>query len=101
MPAVQSGWLQAAPPPLLLPLDEPELLPLLLPLEDPELLPEELPLDDPELLPLDEPELLPLLLPPEEPELLPEELPPVAVPQSATFGVPIPVGPSYPAAIRN
>ena len=63
----------APPPPLLDPLELPELLPLLDPLELPELLPLELPLLDP----LEPPELLPpelLLLDP--PELL--ELPPVS-----------------------
>jgi hypothetical protein len=57
------------PPPLLEPLELPELLPLLDPLELPELLPLLEPLELPELPP-EFPELLPLELPPLEPPLL-------------------------------
>jgi hypothetical protein len=80
------------PPPLELPLLDPELLPLL----DPDELPLLEPLLDPLLLPELLPELLPLLLPLLDPLLLE---PPLLAPLSRPpFGDPQPVGPSYPAA---
>jgi hypothetical protein len=92
VPVSQGSCLHVPMPP---PLDEPP--PLLL-LPPPELLPA--PDELPELLPEDElPELLPELLPDELPELLPEDEPPELLPDVtelhlATFGVPMPVGPS-------
>ena len=98
-PWLQTAWAQVPPPPLL-PLELPPLLPLELPLPEllelPLLLP--LPLLDPLLLPLELPLLLPLELPLELPLLLPLLLlEPPPEPESAfPFGVPHPVGPSYP-----
>jgi hypothetical protein len=96
-------------PPLLLPLDPPELLPLLEPLELPLVLPELLPLLEPLELPLVLPEL-PLLDPlelPELPELLPlleEPLePPLVLPEPLlleplVLPEPVPLDPPLPLA---
>jgi hypothetical protein len=99
-PEAQTACEQVPPPPLL-PLLEPLLLPLLEPLELPLLEPLLLPLELPLLelvLPLELPELLPLLLPLLEPLLLPllDELLLVPPARAVPFGVPHPVGPSYP-----
>jgi hypothetical protein len=95
-PVVQSGVQGPASmePPLLEPLELPELLPLLEPLEPPELLPLLEPLEPPELLPLLEPleppELLPLLEPLELPEL-PPLLEPLELPPPEPLELPEPL----------
>jgi len=98
LPVEQRPWAHV-PPPLDEPDDEPDDEPLLLPLDEPLLEPllepDDEPLLEPLLLPLDEPLLEPLLEPDDDPLLDPlllDEPPPVV--QSATFGVPRPVGPS-------